>query len=493
LGTLPRSVYHTGVKIHNFLLALALFSVPAAFSQNLPDLGDESQGLMSPLQERQIGRQIMREIHADPSYSDDPEVTDYLNALGSRLRAASPDPHQEFDFNLLFDSEINAFSLPGGFVCVNSGLILSAQNESELAGVLGHEMGHVEQRHFARQMAEQQRGQYVSLAVMAASLLAARANPQMAQAGMMGSQAGFVQAQLSYSRDKEREADRIGYQTMTGAGFDPQGMVTFFQRLQQATRLENDAPVYLLTHPLTYERIADMQNRAQNAPYRQVPDSIDFQLVRAKLKSEIGDPKDNVAFFEQSLSEKRYLNETASRYGLVSSLLIYKKYDRAKQELQLLRKMLPNNPMVATLAAQIYDESGDTATAQQIYRDGLQAYPDNRALTYDYADVLLRHDQPAAALKLIERRLQFSPSDYHLYQLQARSYSALDKHLLEHRAQAEVYYYLDDIKAAIDQLRFAERSGDGDFYQLAGVEARLKELQALLPPEDDRDSRKNRQ
>jgi len=475
------------------MLVLALFAVPAAFSQNLPDLGDESQGLLSPLQERQLGANIMREIRADPSYSDDPEIVDYLNALGRRLAAASPDPHQEFDFNLLMDPQINAFSLPGGFVCVNSGLILTAQNESELAGVLGHEMGHVEQRHFARQMAEQQRGQILSLVGMAAALLASRANPQMAQAGIMGSQAGLVQAQLSFSRDKEREADRVGFQTMVGAGFDPQGMVSFFQRLQQATRLENDAPAYLRTHPLTYERIADMQNRAQNAPYRQVPDSIDFQLVRAKLKAEIGDAKDNVAFFEQSLSEKRYLNETASRYGLAAALLIFKKYDRAKQEIQVLRRMLPNNPMVADLAAQIYDESGDTATAQQIYRDTLQAYPNYRALTYDYADVLLHHQQPAAALKLIETRLQLAPSDYHLYQLQARSYAALDKHLLEHRAQAEAYYRLGDIKAAVEQLKLAQRSGDGDFYQLAGVEARLKDLQALLPPEDDREGRKNRQ
>ncbi|HUO43922.1 MAG TPA: M48 family metalloprotease [Burkholderiales bacterium] len=479
------------MKIRNLMLALALLAVPAAFSQNLPDLGDESQRLLSPLQELQLGREIMREIRADPSYSDDPEVVDYLNALGRRLAMASPDPNQQFDFNLLIDPQINAFSLPGGFVCVNSGLIMTAQNESELAGVLGHEMGHVEQRHFARQMAEQQRGQILSLATMAAALLASRANPDLAQAGIMGSQAGFVQSQLSYSRDKEREADRVGFQTMVGAGFDPQGMASFFQRLQQATRLEDDAPVYLRTHPLTYERIADMQNRAQSVPYRQVPDSLEFQLVRAKLKAEIGDAKDNVAFFEQSLSEKRYLNEAASRYGLAASLVIAKNYDRAKQEIQTLRKLLPGNPMVADLAAQIYDESGDTNTAQQIYHDTLQAYPNYRALTYDYADVLLKHNQPAAALKLVEKRLQLAPSDYHLYQLQARSYAALDKHLLEHRAQAEADFRLGDIKASIEQLRLAQRSGDGDFYQMAGVEARLKELQALLPPEDD--DRKDRQ
>ena len=463
---------------------MVLLTASATFAQNLPDLGDEAQGMLSPLQEMQLGREIMRDIRADPSYSDDPEITDYLNALGRRLAMASPDPNQPFDFNLLIDPEINAFSLPGGFVCVNSGLILMAQNESELAGVLGHEMGHVEQRHFARMMAEQQRGQIISLAAMAAALLASRANPDLAQAGIMGSQAGFMQSQLSYSRDKEREADRVGFQTMTGAGFDPQGMVSFFQRLQQATRLENDAPAYLRTHPLTYERIADMQNRAQSFPYRQVPDSIEFQLVRAKLKAELGDAKDNVTFFEQSLSEKRYLSEAASRYGLAASLLLAKKYDRAKQEVQTVRKMLPASPMVADLAAQIYDESGDTNTAQQIYRDTLQTYPNYRALTYDYADVLLKHGQTAAALKLVEKRLQFAPSDYHLYRLQARSYAALDKRLLEHRAQAEAYYRLGDIKSAIEQLRLAQRSGDGDFYQMAGVEARLKELRTLMPEDD---------
>ena len=473
------------MKISPFLFSLALVAAPAIFAQNLPNLGDEAQGMLSPLQELQLGREIMHDIRADPSYSDDPEVVDYLNALGRRLAMASPDPNQQFDFNLLIDPEINAFSLPGGFVCVNSGLILTAQNESELAGVLGHEMGHVEQRHFARQMAEQQRGQIMSYVGLAVALLASRANPDLAQAGIMGSQAGFVQSQLSYSRDKEREADRVGFQTMTGAGFDPQGMVSFFQRLQQATRLEDNAPVYLRTHPLTYERIADMQNRAQSVPYRQVPNSIDFQLVRAKLKAEIGDAKDNVAFFEQSLNEKRYLSEEASRYGLAASLLLAKKYDRAKQEVETLRKMLPANPMVADLAAQIYDEAGDADTAQQIYRDTLLAYPNYRALTYDYAGVLLKHGQPAAALKLVEKRLQFAPSDYHLYQLQARSYAALDKHLLEHRAQAEAYYRLGDFKAAIEQLRLAQRSGDGDFYQLAGVEARLKELRMLMPPEDD--------
>jgi predicted Zn-dependent protease len=478
------------VKTRTFLCVLVLWLVPAAFAQNLPDLGDESQSLLSPAQERELGDSVMREIRADPAFSDDSEVTDYLNVLGRRLASASLDSHQEFNFFLVLDPQINAFALPGGYVGVQSGLILAAQSESELAGVLGHEISHVLRHHIARSMAAQQRGQVVSLAAMAAALLlsAGSHSPDMAQAAIMGSQGAMVQNQLAYSRDFEREADRSGFQIMTRAGFDPQGMVSFFDRLQQSTRFENAAPAYLRSHPLTYERIADMQNLAQDAQYRQVSDSIEFQLVRAKLRVMMDSPHNNVKFFEDSLAEKRYLSEAASRYGLATSLMLDKNYPRAKEELSTLRKMVRANPMIEALAGQLYDEAGDTEVSMGIYRNALKVYPDNRTLNYDYANMLLKHDQPAVALKLVEDRLRFAPSDYQLYELQARSYAALGKRTLQYRAQAEAYYYRGDLKAAIQQLQLAQRTGDGDFYQNSSVEARLKEFQALLPPEEERDS-----
>lgn len=470
---------------------MALLLAPAALADDLPDLGDVAQTMLSPTQERMLGEDIMRQMRADPSYSDDPEVVDYLDTLGRRLAAGAPDSHQEFNFFLVRDPQINAFALPGGWVGVNSGLLMAAQSESELAGVLGHEISHVLRHHIARQMALQKQTMMLSLAGMALAILASRGNGDVSQAAILGSQAAAVQAQLSYSRDFEREADRSGFQLLERAGFDPQAMATFFGRLQKATRFENAAPAYLQSHPLTYERIADMQNLAQDAPYRQVPDSIEFQLVRAKLKVESTPPREAVAFFEDSLKEKRFLSETASLYGLTSALMLAKDYPRAKQELEKLRKKLRANPMVDALAGQLYDEAGDTDIALRIYSDALQAYPGNRTLTYDYGDALLRHNQPETALKLAEQRLQFASSDYRLYRLQSRSYGALGYHLLQHRAEGEAYFYQGDVKSAVEQMELAQKSDDGDYYQRATVDARLRQLRALLPDDDsDRQPRR---
>jgi len=263
------------VKLVTFWFVLVLLAITAAWGQGLPDLGDSSQSEMSPLQERRLGENIMREIRADRSYSDDAEITDYLNWLGNKLVAASPDSRQEFSFFLIMDPQINAFALPGGYIGVNSGLLLTAQSEAELAGVLSHEIGHVVQRHFARMLVAQKESYLISLAALAVGILAARANPDMAQAAIIGAQASQVQSALNFTRANEQEADRVGFQILEKAGLDVQGMATFFERMLRAVRFyETTAPSYLRTHPLTTDRIADMQNRIQNLPYRQVPDSI---------------------------------------------------------------------------------------------------------------------------------------------------------------------------------------------------------------------------
>ena len=166
---------------------------------------------MSPLQERRFGEGIMREIRTDPSYSDDPEITDYLNSLGNKLVAASPESRREFHFFLILDPQINAFALPGGYIGVNSGLLLLAQSESELAGVMSHEIGHVVQRHFARMLVAQRQSQIVSLAALAVGILAARVNSDVAQAAIVGSQASQIQSALNFTRANEQEADRDRY------------------------------------------------------------------------------------------------------------------------------------------------------------------------------------------------------------------------------------------------------------------------------------------
>lgn len=464
-----------------YLLILMLFAVPRAIAQGLPDLGDVAQSDFSPLQERRLGERIMREIRADRSFHDDAEATEYINTLGERLVAHSGDARQNFDFFLIQDNQINAFALPGGFIGVNTGLLLSAQNESEVAGVLAHEIAHVSQRHIARMLAQQKQSQVTSLAALAVAILAARASSQAAQAAAAFGTASVIQSQLNFTREHEREADRVGVQILEQAGFDPHAMVTFFDRLQRATRVyESGAPSYLRTHPLTFERIADIQNRVEPLPYRQVPDALEFQLIRAKLRAEMESPRDAVVYFEQSLAERKFLSEAASRYGLAVALLRAQDPARARKELAAARKLAERrSPVFEALECRLRAASGEPAGAFSCYREALGTYPNYRALTYDYAGALLQNGQPEAALKLIEERLLVYADDYKLYLLQARGYAMLNKRLAQHRAQGEAYARMGNITGAVEQLQIALKSGDGDFFQLSSTEARLRELRRL--------------
>jgi predicted Zn-dependent protease len=354
------------MNLRLFLL-LALLCVPRVLAQALPELGDVSGAAISPADERKLGERIMREIRRDPAYLDDAEVSEYANSLGSRLTARSDSARQEFEFFVVRDGQINAFALPGGFIGIHTGLLLAAQSESEVAGVVAHEIAHVTQRHIARMISQQGQSQLMSLATMAVALLAARSNSQVAEAAIAFGQAGVMQSQLNFTRDNEREADRVGVQLLDGAGFDPRGMASFFERLQRATRVyEGGAPAYLRTHPLTFERIGDIQGRVEQMPYRQVPDSLDFQLIRAKLRAENDTPREAIAFFEASLGDRKFLSETATRYGLVASLIRARDYERAKRELVPLRKTA--SPIIENLACRIPDAAGDAAQALACYQ-----------------------------------------------------------------------------------------------------------------------------
>jgi predicted Zn-dependent protease len=254
-----------------------------------------------------------------------------------------------------------------------------------------------------------------------------------------------------------------------------------------ATRFyQTTAPAYLRSHPLTTTRISDMQNRMQNMQYKQVPDSLEFQLMRAKLRAAQDTPAESVKFFEESLKERKYLSEVASRFGLVEALARARDYGRASRELQTLRAALPPHPAIESLSARLLAATGDIAGSLRAYREALRNFPGYRALIYNYAESLLRINQPQEALKLIDSRLSNAVADYKLYQLQARAYAALNKGMQQHRALAEANYRMGNIRAAVEQLLLAQRAGDGDFYLQSSVDARLRELRAL-----DKDSRKD--
>jgi predicted Zn-dependent protease len=466
----------TGIFVAGLLSSL----VPAAVAQSeLPELGDASGAELSLQTEKKIGQQIMNEIRLEePSYLDDPEIEAYLNQIGGRLAAASPDPTLGFYFFPIQDPMINAFAMFGGYVGVNTGLLLAVQNESELAGVLAHEISHVTQRHLARGIAKQSQISTASLLAIAIAILAARSNGDVSGAALASSSAGAAQAQLGFSRDFEREADRVGFQTLEKAGFDPHAMSTFFERLQRATRVyENNAPVYLRTHPLTLERISDMQNRELGVPYRQVPDSLDFHLVRAKLQAERGTPDEAVAYFRSVLAEQKAANVTAARYGLALALTRQNDWKGAEQILGELRGgARPGSPMIERLYAEARLQRGDTAGGLAVYKEALTRFPNAFALVNGYTEALLRGRRADEAQRFIDAQLQKNGSDARLYELQAKVYAARGKEALQHKALAEAYALQGRLPAAIEQLEIAQKTPGADFYEQSAIDARLRQL-----------------
>jgi predicted Zn-dependent protease len=435
--------------------------------------------------ERHIGEEAMRQIKArDPSYVDDPELSEYLNTLGRKLTGASNGTSQEFEFFAIRDDTINAFAMPGGYIGVHTGLMLAAQTESELASVLAHEVSHVTQHHIARLVGKQNQLSPIGIAGLLVALLATRSSSDLGSAALLATQGGAIQAQLGYTRDFEREADRIGFQVLQQAGFDTNGMVSFFERLQRATRTyENNAPAYLRSHPLTGERIADIQNRVHGGTYHQHLDSVEFHLLRAKLRSEQGVPRDTVAYFQNQLDGKRYAYEAGARFGLVNVLIRAKDFKRADTELHRLRGLLPQHVLIDLAAMRLKADSGDLRAAAEIGRNALSRQPAYRPLRYAYAQLLQKLGQHQEALIQLVDLSRSYPKDSRLYVMQAQSYAATGQNLLQHRAQAEAYYLQGSTPAAIEQLQLAQKSGSGDFYQLSSVEARLRELRQVLASE----------
>ena len=477
------------------LLLLCLTCLPRAWAQSmLPDLGDASSNVLSPQMERRIGESIARDIRQrDPDYVDDPELSEYLTSLGGKLTSASRDIRSDFEFFAIRDPSINAFALPGGFIGVNTGLITAADTESEIASVLAHEISHVTQRHIARQFGQQQQAQLPTMVAMVAAIIAARSRPDLASGAAMAAQGSAIASQLGYSRDFEREADRIGFQTMTSAGFDPRGMSAFFEKLQRTHRIMDDgsAPGYLRTHPLTLERISEAQNRAQTAGYRQHVDSLEFHLLRAKLRAQSGDSRDAVNYFRAVVRDGRYANEAAARYGLVSALFRNKELSQAQAEFNLLRALAPRSPMIETLSARLLAASGDSAGALAQLRQGLQRFPYSRALSYALTQTLMDAGRVTEGMAMITEQIRLYPRDPQLLALRARGFAMQGKRLLQHQTLAEYQVLQGNLALAVEQLQLAQTAGDGDFYELSVVDARLKQLRAQLAAEmkQRRDSR----
>ena len=465
------------------LPAPLMLTPAAALAQNLPNLGDESADALSPQMERRIGEGYYRELRRDPSYLDDPEITAYVQDLGYRLIAAGPDARMDVEFFVLKDVQINAFAMLGGYIGVNSGLIMAAQTESEMASVIGHEIGHLTQKHIARSVSAGRRTSVAAMVASALCLLAARSNPQGAGTCLTGAQAAQVQTQLAYSRDFEREADRVGLEILNQGGFDVSAMPVFFERMQRAYRLyDSNAPVYVRSHPLTTERIADVQNRVQTLRSRAHVDNLAFQLVRAKLRATMDESVDGtrsaIQFFTAQTGEKTYTSAAAAYLGLSYARLLAKDVPGAEAAFARIPRAASAtvHPMIDTLAARIRQTAGDNDGAVKILRASAARYPQLRHVQLGLVDGLQRAGRHDEALLLLREQVQLYRTDPKVYEMQAKSYVATGKRMAQHQALGEYFVLLGALQPAIEQFQIARCEGDGDFYQQSIIDARIRTL-----------------
>ncbi len=461
------------------LNAFAPAGLPAIAQTRLPELGDSSGALVSSVQEKRLGGEAMRELRAAGAVLNDPEVNAYLNELGRRILSANPEIRQPFEFFAVGDPSVNAFAMPGGYIGVNMGLVLLTQTESELAAVLAHEIAHVTQKHYARQLDDQRKNSWMSIAGLAAAILAARSgNGEAVQGAILGSQAAAVQSYLNFSRDNEREADRIGFQYLLRAGFDVGSMSSFMERLQRSTTLNDTGavPGYLRTHPMTVDRVGEARALSAQVPPRLAKENSDYFYVRSLLRSYIGEGPDAVKHFESIITERKFSSEAVARYGLAAALLRTREFARAKKELESLKAGGLQHPMIEALLGQLYLQNDDVDGAVRHLETAFQRFPNHMQLAYDLPEALIRAKKSTRALTLLEATIAKHSNDPQLHALAARASADLNLKLKQHRHLGEQYYLQGALRAALDQFELASKASDGNYYDASFVEARAREV-----------------
>ncbi|MGY6589066.1 MAG: M48 family metalloprotease [Wenzhouxiangella sp.] len=465
------------------IIALLGSTVGAQESVRLPDLGGGTLRVLSPEQERTFARDFERYMRAHNLLVEDPLIRDYFEDMGFRLVSVSSRPSAEFHFFVMRDPSINAFASVSGVIGLNAGLILMAHDESEVAGVVAHEIAHVTQDHLARSM---EAAQQVSLPMMIATLgLAVAAG--MAGAGgdapgavLMSGMGLAQQMQINHTRQAEAEADRVGIGLLARAGYDPHGMARFFERLNAHSRIMGSGPPeYLRTHPLTVNRTAEARSRADQFNVAEPRDSIDFHFAQARLRVLMSQSAQSAEDWFRVRLERGERPAEAMRYGLVLSQIRARQFARASIEMDRLINDFPDHQLIKLLEAELLLAAGDPAQAVERLAALYQDFPGSRMVTRQYAEALM-HDgsaeQAARAGEVIRRHLRRFPNDLRMTELLAQASNRSGEPVRAIEATAESYYLRGGITAAIEQLELAERRDDLDYYQRARISARLNEL-----------------
>ena len=449
-----------------------------SFANELPNLGDYSETIIGTNEERVIGREILQQVYQSKSVINDVEIEDYLHNLTNKLVQSSNYSGRDLTFFIVNNQSINAFAMLGGVIGIHTGLILSSSSESELASVLSHEIAHVTQRHLARLVSKIQKDSFKSYLGIGLALLLARSNPDLARGALTVSQALGAQTVLDFTREHEKEADRVGLEILNKAGFDVRGSIDFFKTLQKGNRYSpGAAPSFLRTHPITSERISDIENRLKDYPYKQRLDDPSFYFVKGKIKVLLQEKNLITKQLESNIKNKTYLNELGERYALSYAYLINKDLKGASRELEWIKNKNIQNPMIDQLNIKILLEKGDIEPAYLAIKKALNKYPNYRAFVYELANYLIKKNSIDEAVEFLENYVKIFNSDPEIYKLLAKAYALNGRQVLQYESLSESFYYSYDLQEAIVQMDMAVRARDGNFYEKSRVESRLKQLQ----------------
>jgi predicted Zn-dependent protease len=453
-------------------------------ASDLPDLGGPANAMINKFDESQIGRMEMNELRDQNMILEDAEVTDYLQQLGSRLSSQARVDDQTFTYQALREPIVNAFATFGGFVCINSGLILITDDEAQLASVMAHETGHVVQRHMARAVQAESRMSLASTAALLAAILigaASGAGGQAIEGAIAMSQGIALQQGINFTRSQEIEADAVGIQLLAGAGFDPQEMATFFESLARVEGLaEGEIPALLQDHPVTSERVATARARAaqmtRTAPQ---PESASYAFIKERVRVLVTPPEGRPAQYYATLRDHRELT-SAERYGEALLQMQNGNAATAVHTLRELQAKYPQLTMLYSALGQALAAAGQPDAALALFERSSRLFPRNVPLTVRYAETLMqtgRSQQAHQILLDLFNNVEPTPPQIRLTALAA---SAADD-------PGDAYYYMaqydlagGNLPLANQQLELALAAPNLSAIQRARFRAQLDEVRGWL-------------
>ena len=455
----------------------------AAPSDELPDIGTPANTMLTQNDEYQIGLMVIKGLRDAGQILEDPETSEYMQTIGARLASHAADGHLPFQFFVVKDRAINAFALPGGFVCVNAGLVLATANESELAGVMAHEIAHVTQRHIARGLQAQSKSNLVSAAALLAAILigAATGSSDAAEAGMVVAQGAAAQQQLNFSRAVESEADRVGIGFMAAAGFNPGAMPTFFETLNRREGGPGKVPEFLRDHPVTSDRIAEARNRAEQMPKVRATDSLSYALVRERLRVLTLPEGTNPAESYQRAVLGAVTSDDSQRYGTALAQMAGGQDSAAMATLADLMARHDDVILYRIAYGQAQARAGDLNGALKTFDTAMGLFPRNVPLTVRYAETLLRAGKAGQAHRMLLDLFNVvapTPDQIRLTAVAANSAGDV----------ADAYFYMSeyhiaggDLALAAGQLQMALAVPGLSQIQRARFQARLDQIREVLP------------